>query len=75
MPKVNRKTSPIGLAQKQIWKMEGACVEIVQLGKRLIEYRMTGKLGRKTVRPQITAIHTMQDYLKAHKARLLKTGA
>ena len=75
MPKANSKKPPIGLAQGQTWKTPGNYIEMVQLGKRLIEYRMTSKLGRKTARPQTTTIHTMQDYLKAHKARLLKTGA
>jgi hypothetical protein len=75
MSSANSKRSPIELAQGQIWKTQGAYIEIVQLGKRLLDYRMTSTLGQKMVRIQITGVRAMQDYLKAHRARLLKTEA
>jgi hypothetical protein len=47
----------------------------MQLGIRLVDYKMMAPLGRKRVPTQTIGVQAMQDYLKAHKARLLKTEA
>ena len=40
------------------------------IGKRLIEYKMMKQLGQKAVRTQTTAIDTLKQYLKKHRAVL-----
>jgi hypothetical protein len=69
--KVNRKKSWPALANGQLWKTENAYIQIVELGKRLIDYRMMRELGQ-TRRIQTSSIETMEKYLKAHEAQLVK---
>jgi hypothetical protein len=69
--KVNRKKSWPALANGQLWKTESAYIQIVELGKRLIDYRMMRELGQAR-RIQTSSIETMEKYLKANEARLVK---
>jgi hypothetical protein len=72
---MNRKTNikkPLKpLAQGQRWKTKDAYIEIVDLGKRLIHYRMVRQLGQMR-RTQTSGIDTMEAYLKTNEARLVK---
>ncbi len=70
----NRKKSWPGLANGQLWKTTDAYIQIVELGKRLIDYRMMRELGQSR-RTQTSSIETMEHYLKAHEGRLVKGHA
>ena len=54
--------------------MKNAYIQIVELGKRLIHYRMMKQLGQLRVRTQMSGIATMGDYLKTNHARLVTAG-
>ena len=69
--KANRKKSWPTLANGQLWKTENAYIQIVELGKLLIDYRMMRELGQ-TRRIQTSSIETMEKYLKDNVARLVK---
>jgi hypothetical protein len=69
--KVNNKKSLPALANGQLWKTDNAYIQIVELGKRLIDYRMMRELGQ-TRRIQTSSIETMEKYLKSNEARLVK---
>ena len=69
--KTNRKKSLPALAIGQLWKTENAYIQIVELGKRLIDYRMMRELGQAR-RTQTSSIETMEHYLKTNEARLVK---
>jgi hypothetical protein len=69
--KTNRKKSLPALANGQLWKTENAYIQIVELGKRLIDYRMMRQLGQAR-RTQTSSIETMEKYLKTNEARLVK---
>ncbi len=58
------------LEQGQLWKTQNGYIQIWHIGKRLIDYKMMKKLGKKAVRTQTTAINTLAEYLKTHKAVL-----
>lgn len=60
------------LAKGQVWKTKIAQIEIVDLGKRLIHYRITKHLGLKQVSAQISGIAAMENYLTTNAARLVK---
>jgi hypothetical protein len=60
------------LAKGQVWRTNAAHIEIVALGKRLIHYRITKRLGTRQVSAQISGIQAMADYLRANEARLVK---
>ena len=69
--KANRKKSWPALANGQVWKTENAYIQIVELGKRLIDYRMMRQLGQSR-RTQTSSIETMENYLKTNEARLVR---
>jgi hypothetical protein len=69
--KANRKKSLPALANGQVWKTENAYIQIVELGKRLIDYRMMRQLGQSR-RTQTSSIETMENYLRNNEARLVK---
>ena len=69
--KANRMKPPHVLAKGQLWKMNTAYIQIVELGKRLIDYRMMKQLGQMGVRTQTSGIDTMGVYLKTNHARLV----
>jgi hypothetical protein len=69
--KVKSKRSMPALANGQVWKTENAYIQIVELGKRLIDYRMMRELGQAR-RIQTSSIETMENYLKKNEARLIK---
>ena len=69
--KANRKKALPALANGQLWKTDTAYIQIVELGKRLIDYRMMRELGQSR-RTQTSSIETMENYLKTNEARLVK---
>jgi hypothetical protein len=69
--KANSKKSLPALANGQVWKTENAYIQIVELGKRLIDYRMMRQLGQSR-RTQTSSIETMENYLRTNEARLVK---
>jgi hypothetical protein len=69
--KMKRKTSPPPLAKGQLWKINDAYIQIVELGKRLIQYKMLRQQGQRAVRTQMTGIDELAAYLKANAARLV----
>ena len=66
---VAKKFSP-ALANGQRWKTKDAYIEIVQLGKTLIDYKLLRELGQRR-RTQTTTFKTMEDYLELNEARLM----
>jgi hypothetical protein len=77
---VNRKAPtpirklPQTLAKGQLWKMNDAYIQIVELGKRLIHYKMMKQLGGMGVRTRMSTIETMGTYLKTNRAQLVTKG-
>ena len=59
------------LAKGQRWKTKDAYIEIVQLGKTLIDYKLLRELGQRR-RTQTTTFKTMEDYLKTNEASLMR---
>jgi len=69
--KSNRKKRRPALANGQLWKTDTAYIQIVELGKRLLDYRMMRELGQAR-RIQTSSIETMEKYLQTHEAQLVK---
>ena len=66
-----RKKPVKALAKGQIWKTENAYIQIVELGKRLIQYKMMKQQGQKAVKTQMAGIESLEDYLKTNAAKLI----
>lgn len=67
-----RKKAPAqALAKGQIWKTENAYIQIVELGKRLIQYKMMKQQGQKAVKTQMAGIDSLESYLKTNEAKLV----
>jgi hypothetical protein len=65
-----KKFSP-ALAKGQRWKTKAAYIEIVELGKTLIDYKLLRELGQCR-RTQTTTFKSMEDYLKVNEAKLVQ---
>jgi hypothetical protein len=73
--KANRKSASQPLAKGQLWKTESSYVQIVELGKRLIHYKMPKELGQRAVKTHTVGIETLENYLTTNEARLVKQPA
>jgi len=73
--KANSTNSKYVLAKGQLWKMTDAYIQIVELGKMLIHYKMMKELGRMQTRTRMSTIDTMGIYLKSNRARLVPKGS
>jgi len=60
------------LAKGQLWKLKHAYIHIVELGDRLLSYRMLDFLGQDGVRPKHSDIDVMWRYLTSRRARLVE---
>jgi len=69
-----KKTFP-ALAKGQLWRMKHAYVEIVEMGKKMIHFKMMKRLGEAGVRTQVSAFRTLYGYLKARQAQLVGTAS
>jgi len=49
-------------------------IQIWNVGKRLIDYKMMKQPGQRAVRTQATGIDTLKEYLKTHKAVLVNAS-
>ena len=63
------------LAKGQLWKMENTYIQIVELGKILIHYKMMKELRGLGVKTRMSTLETMGSYLKTNRARLVTRGA
>ncbi len=68
-----KSKTAVSLAKDQLWKVNGEYLHIVDLGKTLIHYKMSTGLKQRGVPVKMTAIGTVQKYLKTNKAVLVKT--
>jgi hypothetical protein len=69
------KNAPPGLAKGQLWRLSHVYIQIVELGKKLIHYKMMDDPDEAGVRTQMSSIETMWGYLKSRHARLVKNGS
>ena len=63
------------LAKGQLWKLKHVYIHIVQLGKRLLEYRMLDDLNESGARTKTSSIDTMWEYLKSRGAQLVRADS
>ena len=63
------------LTKGQLWKTDSGYIQIWDIGKRRIDYKMMKEPGKKAVRTQATSIHTLEEYLNTQKAVLTKASA
>ena len=69
--KQTTSTSRLSLAKGQLWKTKDTHVQIVELGKMLVHYRMLRDL-RQMRRTQMSRIESMEEYLKTNNASLVE---
>lgn len=62
------------LAKGQLWKTDVSYIYIVELGKRLVHYKMLRQPGQPR-RTQMTDQLTLEGYLKTNQGRLVEKGA
>lgn len=73
--KANGKRSVPGLAKGQIWKLQQVYIQIVEVGSRLLHYRMLDVPGQGGVKVQTSDIDVIKGYLRSRHARLVGNGS
>ena len=71
--KSNKKQTLPVLAKGQLWKTEHSHIQIVDLGKLLVHYKMLRDLHQMR-RTQMSRVDSMEDYLRTNRAELVKVG-
>jgi len=74
MTTTRKKPPQQPLAKGQVWKTENAYIQIVELGKRLIQYKMMKQQGQKAVKTQMAGIESLESYLKTNAAKLVSSA-
>ena len=59
------------LAKGQLWKLNHLYIQIVQLGKKVIEYRMLSDLKETGARTKTSGPDVLCGYLRSRRARLV----
>lgn len=59
------------LGAGQLWKLEHGYVYIVELGKRLIHYKMMRQPNQRAVLTQMIGIEALLNYLRQNEAELV----
>jgi hypothetical protein len=72
--KTNGKKPSPALAKGQLWRTEDCHIQIVELGKMLVHYKMLRDV-RQMRRTQMSRIDSMVAYLKTNRAELVETSA
>jgi hypothetical protein len=70
-----RKSAVPNLAKGQLWKLNHAYIQIVDLGKRLLQYKMMSRPDEMGARTLMSGVDTMWGYLKSRHARLVSQSA
>lgn len=71
MKKIFPRRPPLRLAVGQVWRMAGTMLRVTMVGKLLVHYKL-GKWDTNRISESINGIATIEEYLKAHKAVLVK---
>ena len=72
--KTNGKKPSPALAKGQLWRTEDCHIQIVELGKMLVHYKMLRDV-RQMRRTQMSRIDSMVVYLKTNRAELVENSA
>ena len=68
-----KKATP-ALAKGQLWRTEKCHIQIMDLGKTLVHYKMLRDV-RQMRRTQMSRIDSMIGYLKTNRAQLVESSA
>ena len=60
-----------GLAKGQLWKLNHFYIQIVELGRKLLEYRMLSDLKETGAKTKTSGVDVMWGYLKSRHAQLI----
>ena len=67
-------TAPAPLAVGQLWKLNHFYIQIVELGKKLIYYRMLSDLKESGAKIKTSGVDVLWGYLKSRRARLIQSA-
>ena len=68
---LEEKSQSPGLEVGQLWKIEHGYVYIVELGKRLIHYKMLRQPSQRAVVTRLIGMDALLNYLRQSEAELV----
>lgn len=69
--RIETKNAPHPLEAGQLWKLEHGYLRIVELGKRLIHYKMLRQPNQRGVMTRMIGIEALLNYLSQSEAELV----
>lgn len=69
--KTKNRIARFALEKGQLWKLEDAHIQIVEVGKTLIHYKRLNNLKQKGVPTKLERARTVADFLKSKRATLV----
>lgn len=69
--KMRQRKACSELAKGQLWKLNHLYIQIVELGKRLIHYRMLNDLKESGARVKTSSVEVLWRYLQSRHAQLV----
>ena len=66
------KSRAVTLEKGQLWKLEDCLIQIVAIGKNLTHYKRFNSINQKGVPTKLERTRTVETYLKAKGATLLR---
>jgi hypothetical protein len=66
-----RQKAAVGLEKGQLWKLDNTYIQIVELGKRLIQYRILKQPNQKGVLTRMIGFDALISYLRTNRAILV----
>jgi hypothetical protein len=70
-----RRAGVPALAKGQLWKLNHLYIQVVELGKRIIHYRMLNDLKETGARIKTSSIDVLWGYLQSRRAKLIHGAA
>jgi len=67
----NSQQRPPGLAQGQVWKTDNTYLQIVELGRKLIHYKLMKDPRQPVVMTRLIRTDALAVYLRATEATLM----
>jgi len=70
--KIEALRKPTRLEKGQLWKLENGFLYIVELGKRLVHYKLLRQPNQRAVVTRLIGMEELLTYMKHNEAHLLE---
>jgi hypothetical protein len=63
------------LAKGQVWRTRESYIRVVDLGKRLVSYKVLNEMKQRAVKTHMVGKDVLETYLQTNEAKLVENGS